>query len=849
MDSPATDTSPKRPPGTVITFYSFKGGVGRSMALANIAVLLARAGKRVLCIDWDLEAPGLDRYFRAVPRSTVPRPKAIDVAQITAPTRPGGLLAVLEASTPAQPAPWRDYLHHRITADAPLDFLGSGDDAPDYSARLAAFSWADFFAQREGGAVIEALRTQWKADYDYILVDSRTGLTDASGICSIQMPDLLVLLFAANEQNTHWCERVARSIREGRRALPYERAFLPVIPILARFDAREESDRASAAKDRIAPLFASYFSDWLPAAIPARTMLDWALFPYIPRYNFEEALAVEEEPSAGAQGLSFYYDLLARLILARFQGVRAILATAGVPGAALPPILPGTTELRAELRRDPTAAARYLRAIQERAAEEPIEAAEACEELARLSASLNRYSDAEQALSAAIKILGEPAIDRRDEIPRLLSKQADYLSELGREPDAEARHKEAVAHATDIAGPHSPTTAHALEAFATFLEGHSRRTEAATLLAQAVTAYDQSATPDPSGLRTALERWRDCLFELGRHPEAIPLARRVLDLVQADPNRTSSDEALAWDRYGTALQFGGDPRSAVEPLRQALALEEKDAGSGESVKIGRALNNLANVLHAAGRYADAEPLFRRALAVYEKALGPDHPDVAIACGNLANVLRAAGRYADAEPLLRRALAVYEKALGPDHPHVAAACGNLAWVLRDMGRYADAEPLCRRALAVYEKALGPDHPDVATACGNLANVLRDTGRYADAEPLFRRALAIDEKALGAEHPYVGIDQVYLAQSLSEAGRFVETDELWPQGIGLLKRGYGLRHDRVGRARWHWAEHLERAGRVDEAREQIALAVGILAETVGAEHPNTLKATAVAARLGA
>src|SRR5215467_8868015 len=49
--------------GSIITFYSYKGGVGRSMALANVAVLLARRRKTVLAVDWDLEAPGLPRYF------------------------------------------------------------------------------------------------------------------------------------------------------------------------------------------------------------------------------------------------------------------------------------------------------------------------------------------------------------------------------------------------------------------------------------------------------------------------------------------------------------------------------------------------------------------------------------------------------------------------------------------------------------------------------------------------------------------------------------------------------------------------------------------------------------------
>src|SRR5712691_630123 len=50
--------------GQIVTFYSYKGGVGRTMALANVAVLLARWGYKVLAVDWDLEAPGLEHFFK-----------------------------------------------------------------------------------------------------------------------------------------------------------------------------------------------------------------------------------------------------------------------------------------------------------------------------------------------------------------------------------------------------------------------------------------------------------------------------------------------------------------------------------------------------------------------------------------------------------------------------------------------------------------------------------------------------------------------------------------------------------------------------------------------------------------
>jgi tetratricopeptide (TPR) repeat protein len=101
-------------------------------------------------------------------------------------------------------------------------------------------------------------------------------------------------------------------------------------------------------------------------------------------------------------------------------------------------------------------------------------------------------------------------------------------------------------------------------------------------------------------------------------------------------------------------------------------------------------------------------------------------------------LRQAGKFSEAIPLAQRALANREKALGPDHLDVAHALNDLASLYDTQDRYADAEPLHMQSLAVREKALGPDHPAVATSLNELASLYREQGRYADAEPLQRRA---------------------------------------------------------------------------------------------------------------
>jgi Flp pilus assembly protein TadD len=98
-----------------------------------------------------------------------------------------------------------------------------------------------------------------------------------------------------------------------------------------------------------------------------------------------------------------------------------------------------------------------------------------------------------------------------------------------------------------------------------------------------------------------------------------------------------------------------------------------------------------------------------------------------------------------QPLLNRSLAIAEKKLGPDHPDVAQALNNLAAVYGKQGRSADAERLFKRSLAVFEKTLGANHPDVAGVLNNLAALYKAQGRTADAEPLFKRSAAIRAKA--------------------------------------------------------------------------------------------------------
>ena len=201
------------------------------------------------------------------------------------------------------------------------------------------------------------------------------------------------------------------------------------------------------------------------------------------------------------------------------------------------------------------------------------------------------------------------------------------------------------------------------------------------------------------------------------------------------------------------------------------------------------LGNLAELYYYQGKYAEAEPLYKRALAIKEKALGPDHPSVATGLNTLALLYYNQGKYAEAEPLYKRALATREKALGPDHPDVAQILNNLALLYYNQGEFAQAEPLYKRVLAINEKALGPDHPQVALGLNNLALLYDDQGKYAEAEPLYKRSLAIDEKALGPDHPSVATGLYNLGQLYYTQGKYALAEPLFKRALAIYEKALG------------------------------------------------------------
>ena len=293
------NVKPSETAGEIVTFYSYKGGTGRTMALANCAWILAAAGKRVLMIDWDLEAPGLHRFFHPFldPDQLRDRDGVVNIIDeyceyMTPPLgRQDDRTSTAEDWWQSRPDPIAENVvpvNWRFDAGGSLDFISASRTNPVFSSGIVGWDWDRFYNSLEGNRFLEELRLRLKASYDYVLIDSRTGQSDIETICTKDLPDHLVVCFTLSNQNIEGAAALARHVHEIRSG-NQQRDRIRILPVVTRVE-DAESDRLevglAVARTRFAP-----FVRELERDDPNRYW-NAARIPYKPRYAYEELLAV-----------------------------------------------------------------------------------------------------------------------------------------------------------------------------------------------------------------------------------------------------------------------------------------------------------------------------------------------------------------------------------------------------------------------------------------------------------------------------------------------------------------------------------------------------------------------------
>jgi cellulose biosynthesis protein BcsQ len=295
----------------IYTFYSYKGGVGRSMALANVAELFYQAGLKVLMIDWDLEAPGLERFFPIPHEEVLDQCGIIDLLVAYKQDMAQEISSVEPGSLPFQnPRDLIIDIYKDSSAKGNLWLLTAGkrsnENFQKYAQITRAFNWQDFYQNWEGELYFEWLRKQLEEIADVVLIDSRTGVTEMGGVCTYQLADVIVMMCSASQQSLEGTLKMVLDFKRPE-VMEIRNRSLEVVVVPARVEAAESDCLDEFQKD-----FIQRFSQYAPQEFGSQPDRLWQLcIPYISRYAYKETLAIPEKDKAHAQKLVEAFSKLA----------------------------------------------------------------------------------------------------------------------------------------------------------------------------------------------------------------------------------------------------------------------------------------------------------------------------------------------------------------------------------------------------------------------------------------------------------------------------------------------------------------------------------------------------------
>ena len=288
-----------------------------------------------------------------------------------------------------------------------------------------------------------------------------------------------------------------------------------------------------------------------------------------------------------------------------------------------------------------------------------------------------------------------------------------------------------------------------------------------------------------------------------------------LILALATAGAAAKDSGERWERaIEKAREFfeQGQYQPAEQELVHALELSETFGAADPRAIV--VLNDLASVQHALGNVADAERLYRHALAACKHAGKARRHCVIRLSINLASLYADTGQYAHVERLARQVLPM----LDPDNDAADVACLHLylATVAFHRSEFEEAEDLFESSLALWEKVTAQDSPEKATLLNNIASVRLKAGRPDDAIPLLERAIIMLEATCGADHPHLIRPLANLAVSQALIGHATEARVRADRARAIAENALGPNHVITGETLVQCALVLRRGARKGEAK---------------------------------
>ncbi len=296
----------------IFTFYSYNQNAERSMILANMAEWYYQKGWDVLMVDWNLESPGLERFFEVDAREMLTKPGVIDmlwdykrqISQSVSNIKKGEDFPFLK------PSDLKVNIYENASNNGKLYLLTAGRRNNElfdkYINDVLAFDWQDFYQNWKGARYFDWLNQQFHRVADVIFIDSPRGVTNMSGVCTYHLADEVVMLCSPSRQCIHGTKRMAQILKSKKlKKLRGERPLnVLIIPI-------KPENPEIALQQEFEEEFFNSFNDVFSTEDVSKF---WNIgIPYLPnQYTFREKIIPNQDNEGNAKRLKESFHALAK---------------------------------------------------------------------------------------------------------------------------------------------------------------------------------------------------------------------------------------------------------------------------------------------------------------------------------------------------------------------------------------------------------------------------------------------------------------------------------------------------------------------------------------------------------
>ena len=319
-------------------------------------------------------------------------------------------------------------------------------------------------------------------------------------------------------------------------------------------------------------------------------------------------------------------------------------------------------------------------------------------------------------------------------------------------------------------------------------------------------------------------------FQLGDYETTIRLLTEMSDVYRV---YDSSKLQYITNSLAICYDYLGNYENAIELGTKALEIYIKTLGE-EHPDYAASLNNLALYYSHNGDYEKAIEISNKALEICIKTVGEEHPNYATALNSIAMCYEYLGNYAKAIEFGTKALEIRKKTLGEEHPDYATALNNLAYYYSEFGEDEKAIKLATQALEIFKRVFGEEHPDYATSLSILTYCFSDLGDYSKAIELGTKAVEIFKITIG-ESSYYAQSLNYLADCYWKMGDYPKAIELGTKALEVWGKQSGEEHPSYAQSLNKLALYYSDVGNYAKAIEFGTKALEISKRTLGEEHP--------------